>query len=238
MEKIEIPPELSERSKKGVDIQQTKGKVLFVVLFILLLLICNFLYVYIYNLFLPWHGTIFDVFYLISYIVIFLTLTIFISGKISIYLMQKEFMLKHFKLIITILVLIPMIIFAINKIDEYREKNLGDLVSYFPEEKFVTLEISLNKESDVRLSTENFELTQEFINFLSHYDVKIMKDNDWESRIPRGINFTIITEDKAIMGGIYEERLYVMGTRYDAYYHVVDDSIDISWLENFIIENQ
>ncbi|ADC51436.1 hypothetical protein BpOF4_16965 [Alkalihalophilus pseudofirmus OF4] len=126
--------------------------------------------------------------------------------------------------------LVALIIFiTINLLNDYREKNLDDVLSYNPS-KFHSLDINFE------LHTTNPAYAEELTEFLSQYRVKKMSAADWDRDLKamEGFHVSINSNNRpSIMASIYEDRIH----HYDGnYYKVINGPIHVEWLNSFIEE--
>lgn len=233
--KIEIPPQLGERSKQGVIVNQWKGKFLFVIFAILFVIVSYYLYAQIFDYLIINSNR--DVLYTIIFIVTFigaiLPLVIFISGKLSVLLLRISWFSKYFVSIIIILLVALIIVYTVDKIDEYGEKNLGELVSLI--DKNVE-KIHVHYGNPKPFIIEDVDKVNELNNFLSQYKVEKMKEHEWESYVggTKGFSFDVLMEKNVVMVSLYEERLNIFGTNNGGYYRVLNGPINVEWIEKFL----
>lgn len=129
--------------------------------------------------------------------------------------------------------MIPIMFVSLKLYNEYKEKGLVEAMDY-DEDSFEMFIFYPGQNIEWR--TTNQDHVDELMDFLSQYDVKRMKQRDWDSDVSneRGVSFDIVNSDRPIMAYIMEERLRIN----TEYYSLVNGSIDIDWIINFIEENQ
>lgn len=106
-----------------------------------------------------------------------------------------------------------------------KDKGLDEVINYNIE-NFDYLVI--NNE----LKTDKKEHAEELSELLGHYQVKKMKDRDWDSDVSKenGFLITIYSNDEPILlASIYENRLVFYND--GEYYKVLNGPIDMGWLE-------
>lgn len=130
---------------------------------------------------------------------------------------------------IILVVGILLVFYIYSKYNEYKEKNLGDLFTY-NESSFESLEFEYIGHD--AWSANEKQPMEELMEFLSQYQVKKMKDSEWDPDLSGEKGFwTIIRYDKErlTMASIHEGRLIFS----NEYYKVVNGPIDMNWVESF-----
>jgi len=132
------------------------------------------------------------------------------------------------KVLVFSLVCVLAIGFLFAKYSEYKEKSLDEIFTHNVKEfKSMTFDIY----NDDRLSTDKKDAMSELTEFLSQYQVKKMKNADWNPDVSteKGYSLDIHSENKIIMVGFYEERIHIFD---EGYYKVINGPIDIEWLQS------
>ncbi|MEC2074051.1 hypothetical protein [Alkalihalophilus marmarensis] len=126
------------------------------------------------------------------------------------------------------IVLVALFIFiTINLLNDYREKNLEDVLSYNPS-KFHSLAINFE------LHTTNPSYAEELTEFLSQYRVKKISAAEWEIEFKamEGFHVSINSHSRpSIMATIYEDRIHHYNGNY---YKVINGPIDMKRFYSFI----
>lgn len=138
------------------------------------------------------------------------------------------------KTVIYLIISVLAIGFLISKYNEYKEKSLDDILTHnvkgFKSIAFENYKSQIYNED--RLTTDKKEAMDELTGFLSGYQVKKMKDAEWNSDVSKEKDFSldIYSENKPIMVGFYEERIHIFGV---GYFRVINGPIDIEWFQSF-----
>ncbi|MEK4565508.1 hypothetical protein MKX54_12590 [Alkalihalobacillus sp. FSL R5-0424] len=230
--KINVPKELSERSIVGIN--QAKGKFLFYTFLVLFLIINTYVYGAIYYYYIPWKtGLISTLTTIFVYLLGVIPLTAFVSEKLSSYLLIRVLRNQtSFIIFSTLLILIPVAIFSVNVINENKEKPLDSLFDYHSANfESIIIEIS----SDEVYETKDATDADEFIDFLSQYSIKKMRDSEWDGDVSNEngvlITFYKNNRDSPIMLSLYETRM----SQWDGnYYHVTSTPVDINHLKEMV----
>lgn len=214
-----------------------KNRGLYWILFITILFIISyvyrfFIYEFIYKRITPTWVAITDFMAVLIYFIAIIPLTAFLSEKLATYAQSKELKnSKSFKLFIIVMMAIPITLFFAKIMNEYKEKNLDDVINY-QSTAFNDFEFKFIGDHYDEWKTNEQETVEELIEFLSQYRVKKMKDDEWDSDVSqeKGFYMTIFLDGKPNMISIYEDRvlLYRSGG-----YKVVNGPIDIDWVEKY-----
>ncbi|WP_047982462.1 hypothetical protein [Ornithinibacillus contaminans] len=207
-----------------------KSKGLFFIFFIFLLFISSYIYGLIYIKFIPWNYDFTDIIYVLLYFIAVIPLTAFVAEKLVKYSLRKGLDKdKTVKIFIPIMIAVPIILISIYLVDDYREKGLEDVIS-FNSSNIDYILVNDNLQTD---SKEQADSLQEF---LSQYQVKKMKNDEWNSDVSneKGFRITIHSNDKPIGASIYENRLVSYNS--GDYYKVVNGPIDMDWVEEMMEE--
>lgn len=118
--------------------------------------------------------------------------------------------------------------------DEYRVKSLDSVFRFNPEE---TIHLELELSGDV-YRFEDEKAIAEWKSFLAQYDVKKMNDRKWDSNVSKETGFLmrIVLDDHWTGGTIYEHRIHSFDK--GPYYEMMNDQVDMDWVNNFIEKYQ
>lgn len=138
-------------------------------------------------------------------------------------------MKKKKGLYLTIFIAIMVILPSTLIFNHYKVKDLDDVINY----KLAHFDyLMINHD----LNTDKKEHAEEFKEFLGQYQVKKMKDREWDSDVSdeTGFSITIYSKGKPILASIYENRVvfYNKGN----YYKVVNGPIDMDWVDKMYNE--
>ncbi|TMW71041.1 hypothetical protein [Alteribacter natronophilus] len=125
-----------------------------------------------------------------------------------------------------------IIFFSIKTYDDYREKSLDDVMAYDTSE---VDSLVMNHE----LITDNERHAEELSAYLSQYQVRKMRNRDWDPDVSgtKGFDVSINGEDGTLAwAGIYEDRLHLYSR--SAYYEILNGPIDMGWVGRFIEDIQ
>lgn len=232
MNKIKVPKDLTERSIVGIN--QAKGKFLFYTFLVLFLIINTYIYGAVYYYYIPWKtGLLSTLTTIFVYLLGVIPLTAFLSEKLSSYLLIRVLRNQtSFIIFSTLLILIPVAIFSLNVINENKEKPLDSLFGY-NSANFESMIIKLS--SDEVYETKDAADADEFIDFLSQYSIKKMRDSEWDGDVSNEngilITFYKSNRDTPIMLNLYENRIHLL---VGDYYNVTNTPIDINRLKEKI----
>ena len=197
--------------------------------FIFILFIISYIGFYVGEQFYLWSSF---VGILLSVLVFFLAIipfTAYLAKRISRFMEEKELHDKGaFKLVPVFIVILPLALITFSLYNEYGEKNLTKALSYDPSQ-LESVEFSSDGNSAVwEISSD--DAASELHNFFNQYDVKKMKDSDWDSDVSKetGFKLTLYTKDGIIMASIYENRMRLLSG--GDYYSVVNGPIDMEWV--------
>ena len=129
------------------------------------------------------------------------------------------------------LVVVIVIFFSMKIYNEYREKSLDEVIGYYSSSlhsfvfKFIGDNIEWKTDKEVPL--------EELIEFLSRYQVKKMKDVEWNSDVSKeeGFDISIYSKGKPILVSIYEERIHLLSGH--GYYKVINGPINMDWVKKY-----
>ncbi|MBT2600988.1 MULTISPECIES: hypothetical protein [unclassified Oceanobacillus] len=129
---------------------------------------------------------------------------------------------------ITVLMFIPIIVFSVSMLNEYKTKSLKELLEY-DKSSFEAVFVNHQK------MTEDHQAVKKMVEFLSQYQVKKINDRDWNSDVSKetGFMIEIRTENEVVMASIYENQLMSINNNGD-YYKVVNGPIEIRWVYDYI----
>lgn len=141
---------------------------------------------------------------------------------------------RKFKyLIIGVIALV--IFFSLKIINDYREKNLVDLVSYKPTD-FLSLGIIVDKsavpeDKAFEWFAKDKEPTDELLEFLGQYRVKKINEEEFNQSLNKGGEFTIShSKVNPAIALLLENNVHIY---VGDYYKVVNGPIDMEWLRNY-----
>lgn len=138
-----------------------------------------------------------------------------------------------FKFLLVFMIVLPFALVFITIYNEYREKNLSNVLGYNPAH-VKSMEFHLEGSSTF-WKNNNHEAVLELYNFLSQYHVKKMRDSEWDRDVSKetGFWFTIYTKGDIIRVSVYENRLILYGGRNSDYFSVTNGPIDMEWIANY-----
>ncbi|WP_188205592.1 hypothetical protein [Alkalibacillus aidingensis] len=207
--------------------------------FIVLLIIYTYIYRLLYHSLIPWgwKSDLLDLLVIVVYLFGLIPLTAFLSEKLVKYSFNVDQPYsKRFKMIfVTVVVVIPVTLFALDIYHEYREKDLDYAINFNLEN---VQSLAFYEGTQFEWRTDDEEHVEELIEFLSQYRVKRMSHGEWDGDVSkeRGFRFTIHTIKKPIiMTSVYEERVLDLGS---GPYRVVNGPVDVDWVERFVEEHQ
>ncbi|MFS0752594.1 hypothetical protein [Oceanobacillus sp. 1P07AA] len=209
-----------------------RSKLLFIIITLYMFIISYFISKTIYLFFTThienWNSLI-DIIAIILVVVIFLPFSIFISEKLTSFIMKTKLVeQKVYPTMITLLIIIPIIIFSFTVFHEYKIKSLEELLEY-DQSSFEAVFVNHQE------ITEDYQAAEEIVEFLSQYQVKKMNDREWSSDVSKedGFMIEIRTENEIVMASIYENRLMSLNNNGD-YYKVANGPIEIQWMYDYI----
>ncbi|MFB1051452.1 hypothetical protein [Paraliobacillus sp. JSM ZJ581] len=127
---------------------------------------------------------------------------------------------------ITIGFIAAVLFFSVELINDYKEKNLGDVVNFNPSD--------LNYlDIDMEVHTNEKIYAEKLIEFISQYRVQKIRSKVWEREYSATKGFTFIISKKngdSVSFTIQQERLHYHSSDY---YKVLNGPINMDWLENF-----
>ncbi|WP_042222106.1 hypothetical protein [Oceanobacillus manasiensis] len=209
-----------------------KGKVLFWIFFITLSFIITYSTFSFVDGFLSWYSSFFTIIFFVLYLLIIIPIAAFISEKLVILCLgnglEKS---RNFKRFIVLLAVVPISLYGLFLVNEYREKGLEEVMGS-DVSNFDYLYFSNHEEFNY-WKTEERKAAEELFAFLSNYEVKKMKDAEWFSDVSgvEGFEVTIYNNGKPQIAGVYEDRIHVYNG--GDYYKVVNGPIDTAWVEKF-----
>src|SRR5690606_38179317 len=231
MPQTNLAPEKKKQMLDSILQHRGKSKGLYVIFFILLLMVNSYLYYLLYrNLahFVPWHPHyIVDIIYVLLFFIIVIPVSAFLSEKLAIYSVKKGLGNdRYFKIFTTVMIMVPILLFAFMVFHDYKEKDLDDVI------RFNTAEVDYYMINDEKVTGETLH-GKVLKDFLSQYRVKKMKDREWDSDVSKekGFRITIYSNGKPISANIYENRLHFKNS--GEYYTVLNGPIDVEWVEEY-----
>ncbi|MDQ0350952.1 hypothetical protein J2R98_000755 [Alkalibacillus filiformis] len=203
------------------------NKLLLWILFVLLLIINTFIYRTAVML-IPHPSWLIGLATILIYFIVIIPLTLYVTEKLIKYATSKG------KALTLLLMATPVLIISLYFYNEYREKSLDQVMNYNEDELH---ELVVHEGHEQEWRTDEQEHAEAISEFLSQYQVKKMRNRDWDSDVSneKGFRITIYKEGSAIMTSIYEDRLLDVGT---GPYEVVNGPVDIGWIENYIKKHQ
>ncbi|WP_042143390.1 hypothetical protein [Paucisalibacillus sp. EB02] len=231
MPQTNLTPEKKKQMLDSVMQHSGKSKGLYMIFFILLLLVNSYLYYLLYRNFahfVPWHPHyIVDIIYVLLFFIAVIPVSAFLSEKLAIYAIKKGLGNgKYFKIFITVIIIVPILLFTFMIFNDYREKGLEDVIG------FNTANVDYIIIND-DVKTDKMEHAEALKDFLSQYRVKKMKDREWDGDVSneKGFRITIYSNGKPISASIYENHLHYKNS--GEYYKVLNGPIDMEWIEEF-----
>ncbi|PKR76912.1 hypothetical protein CEY16_13990 [Halalkalibacillus sediminis] len=203
-----------------------KSKLLFWFFFIVLLVWSYYGFKYFFSEIFPsnWNKNIFlSLVAIILFWLIALSLSGYLSEKLT------KYSLKKGVLFTATMIAIPISVFSLMYLYEYRERELDVVISPHAE----GFE-SISFYGDYEWRTDEKDNFDELNEFLGQYRVEKMKDDEWNSDVSneKGIHFNIISNTH-LSASIYEERIHLYP---EGYFKVLNGPIDIDWVRNYIEE--
>ncbi|MCT1578763.1 hypothetical protein M3E13_17975 [Oceanobacillus kimchii] len=209
-----------------------KSKLLFIIITLYLVVFTFFISKSIYLFFTAhiekWNSVI-DIIAIVILVVIVLPITIFIFEKLTTSILKRKLAEKKiYYTLITVLMFIPIIVFSVSMLNEYKTKSLKELLEY-DKSSFEAVFVNHQK------MTEDHQAVKKMVKFLSQYQVKKINDRDWNSDVSKetGFMIEIRTENEVVMASIYENQLMSINNNGD-YYKVVNGPIEIRWVYDYI----
>jgi hypothetical protein len=142
--------------------------------------------------------------------------------------------LKKKNFYILSIVILIFLIYGVTRWNDYREKNLADLLDTSKIEKIYYNQLPIKDEK----AAYNRQLTdskaiQELINLLSQYRVKKIGDRDFVSEYPdEQFQFQLEYEDNRVTMPSLIERDVLLNHMYQ--YEITNGPVDNEWLEEFL----
>ncbi|MGE8203301.1 hypothetical protein ACQKP0_01875 [Heyndrickxia sp. NPDC080065] len=191
--------------------------------------------------------------FLLSYFILLIGLLNILGGKssvgisfdsfyfwivviIAVWEMRQQYKkMGHSSLIkFNIVALIPIIvIFSFNYWNDYRERNLTELIRYNPQD-FLSIRFTNNITSD-HLSewwTKDREATDELIEYLSQFRVKRVKENEFAKLDTHKMFEFTITHVHSNPAIVYAKENFIHILVGD-YYQVLNGPIDMEWIDKY-----
>jgi hypothetical protein len=231
MPQTNLAPEKKKQMLDSIMQHSGKSKGLYVLFFILLLLVHSYLYYLLYkNLahFVPWHPHyIVDIIYVLLFFIVVIPVSAFLSEKFAIYSIKKGLGYdRYFKIFTTVIIMAPILLITFMIVDDYKEKDLDDVI------RFNTTKVDYYIINDEKVTGETLH-AEELKDFFSQYQVKKMKDREWDSDVSKekGVRITIYSNGKPISANIYENRILFLNS--GEYYTVLNGPIDVEWVEEY-----
>ena len=143
---------------------------------------------------------------------------------------------KRFKFLVIGIVII-VAFFSLKIINDYRERNLADLIKYKPNDfysfGFIHEFINVPEDYAYEWFTKDREPVDELMEFLGQYDVKKINEKEFNDNRNNKIEFMFyIYHSKArpaiVMG--HENHIQIIVGKY---YSIINDPIDIEWIEKY-----
>lgn len=137
--------------------------------------------------------------------------------------------MKRSNLITLGLIILLLVGFITKRTMDNREKNLADLLRA---EKINYEDLDMDFER-----IDDQEAIDQLLKFLAKYDVKRMKNRDWDSNVSglKGFSLHLYGGDEIVIMSLFEDRIHFnssFGPRIP-YYHVTNGPVDMEWLEEF-----
>ncbi|TFD99447.1 hypothetical protein [Jeotgalibacillus salarius] len=165
-------------------------------------------------------------------LIIIIPLTAYLADKLMKFTADKDLHEKRmFKFSLAFMMVLPVALVAGTIYNEYREKNLTNVLDYSPEHVEVML---LDSEvSSVQWEVSHAKAAKELFDFLKQYDVKKMRMTEWDTDVSEESRFvfTIYTKNDIIGASVYENRLILYNE--GEYYSVTNGPVDIEWMADY-----
>lgn len=128
-----------------------------------------------------------------------------------------------------------LVLLVVHVIDENREKNLSNLLD-FDMKGFESMSINTGEGEEFDWITDDREHAEALTDFLGQYDVKRMKDSEWNHDVSKEDGFEVFLKAKGetTIAFIYESRIHFLNDR--NYYIVLNEPVDIEWMRRYIEE--
>lgn len=137
--------------------------------------------------------------------------------------------MKRSHLIILSVIIILLAGFITKWTMDRSENNLADLLR-LDKINYEVLDIDHNR-------IDNQQAINQLFTFLAKYDVKKMKNRDWDSNVSglRGFFLHLYGDDEIVIMSLFEDRIHInssFGPGFP-YYHVMNGPVDMDWLRDF-----
>lgn len=204
----------------------------FWIFFIVILFLISYFAFFLAEKFYLWSSYITIITSGLIFFVVIIPFASYLADMLMKFIIDKNIYQKSiFKFLLAFIIVLPISLISITIYNEYREKNLNDVLSY-DLAHVKSLEFQLDG-SPGYWKSDNIEATKELFNFLSQYDVKKMRDSEWNSDVSKetGFRFTVYTKGDIIMASVYENRLMLLSD--GKYYSVTNGPINMEWIAKY-----
>lgn len=133
-----------------------------------------------------------------------------------------------------------MILFSLKLVNDYRERNLADLINYkqtdFNSLGFTADWNNIQANNAYEWFTNDKEPADELLEFLSHYRVKKIKEKEFNRNLYKEdvfgeFEFTIShTKANPALVWVFENNVHILGKNY---YKLVNGPVDIEWIKKY-----
>lgn len=115
------------------------------------------------------------------------------------------------------------------KVYDNRERNLGELFAPYTDQ-FAGMYFHVDRHPE-GWRTEEKKPVEELQEFFGRYQVKKMKDRDWDSDVKgeHVFSVSISNGNKPLQASVMKHRIMWR----DGYFHVLNGPIDMEWVEDF-----
>lgn len=165
-----------------------------------------------------------------AFLVFIIPVSTFLASLLMKFIMHNKIDKKSsFKFIIAIIIILPIGLVAITNYNEYKVKNLENILRFDPTK---VESMSFIFDGNIAWENSDVEASKELYNFLSQYKVKKMRNNEWDGDVSKetGFIFTASTKSAIIIVSVFENRLM----RSDAgHYLVTNGPIDMEWIVKY-----
>ncbi|MFD2629939.1 hypothetical protein [Oceanobacillus kapialis] len=210
-----------------------KGNVLFWMVFLTFSALNTYVAFFLMDRFLPGTHSFFMVILIILFLTIIIPITAIISEKLVKFALGKGLRKQqNFNWFIAIVTVVPVCLYGLFLFNTFKEKGLDKVIDFHADD-YHSMQFSVQGDPTHGWKTDEQQPVEELVTFLSDYKVKKMNDAAWDSDVAglNGFKFTIVTDGKPIMAGIYENcvHFYTGG----AYYKVLNGPIDTAWVQEY-----
>ena len=204
------------------------------IIFSFMLFIISYIYYFLAEKYHFWSSFIVILTSVLLFIVVIIPCTVYLADRLMKFTLDKNIHKKSvFKFLLAFMILLPFAFVSITIYNEYREKNLTDVLNY---DKNHVKSLQFHLDGSEPWENNNDEAAKELYDFLSQYNVKKMRDSEWDSDVSKetSFRFTIYTKGDIIIASVHENRLLLFSDYSNGnYYSVTNGPINTEWIANY-----